>query len=146
MNATHNKTLRRRQKAVWIGTRWPSFDEFVQYLLDEHRRHAELNMHWTPIAQFCTPCQIRFDIVAKFETLDEDQRYVIARADLGRFIAPQWKNPGKGHKTADVNHKYYHQLSAQQIDGLYEMFRLVFVFVLFIGCEFHFSIGAIFHA
>lgn len=108
---------------MWIQTKWPTFAEFVAFLLDEHRRQAALDMHWTPIAQFCTPCQIRFDIIAKFETLDEDQRYVIARTDLGRFIAPQWKNSGKGHKTPDLNRKYFGQLSNEQIAGLYAMFR-----------------------
>jgi hypothetical protein len=27
------------------------------------------DMHWTPITNFCTPCQVDFDIIMKFETL-----------------------------------------------------------------------------
>lgn len=52
-----------------LGPRYPLFEEFVRWLLCEWRAGNELDMHWTPIANFCTPCQVRFDIIAKFETL-----------------------------------------------------------------------------
>ena len=28
-----------------------------------------MDMHWAPITEFCTPCQIHFDIIINFETL-----------------------------------------------------------------------------
>lgn len=49
--------------------RYPRFEEFVKWLLCEWRAGNELDMHWTPIVTFCTPCQVRFDVIAKFETL-----------------------------------------------------------------------------
>lgn len=117
------KKYRPAKPKLWIQTKWPSFGEFVAFLLDERRRNATLDMHWTPTVQFCTPCQIHFDIIAKFETLDEDQRYVIARSRLGRYIVPQWKNSGKGQKTPDLHRTYFGQLSVKQIEQLYDMFR-----------------------
>lgn len=83
-------------------------------------------MHWTPITHFCTPCQVRFDVIAKFETLDEDQKYLIEKAGLGHLIKPQWKNSGKGKNTQELLMKYYAQLTKYQINGLYEMFRYDF--------------------
>lgn len=80
-------------------------------------------MHWTPISKFCTPCQVKFDIVAKFETLDEDQRYLIRKTGLNHVIKPEWKNSGKGRNTQDLVSKYYSQLTREQLDGIYQLFR-----------------------
>lgn len=80
-------------------------------------------MHWTSITKFCTPCQIKFNIIAKFETLDEDQRYIIKKAELNNVIAPQWKNSGKGQNTQDLMTKFFSQLTREQIDGLYQLYK-----------------------
>lgn len=108
-------------------------------------------MHWTPIVIFCTPCQVRFDVIAKFETLHvnisfkkfyvndtinqfyilirkiywlkEDQDYLIKQAHVGHIIKPEWKNPTRGVQTKDVIKNYFAQLSKSQIKDLYEMFR-----------------------
>ncbi|KAG8287227.1 hypothetical protein J6590_043595 [Homalodisca vitripennis] len=50
--------------------RWPTFSEFVNYLIHEHNRGHSLDMHWTPITEFCSPCQVEFDLILKFDTLD----------------------------------------------------------------------------
>lgn len=85
-------------------------------------------MHWTPITNFCTPCQFsnKFDIIAKFETLDEDQKFLIEKASLGHLIKPQWKNSGKGKNTTDILMKYFSQLTKLQINRLYDMFKYDF--------------------
>jgi len=80
-------------------------------------------MHWTPITSFCTPCQVKFDIIAKFETLKDDQRYLIEKAGLNHQIAPQWKNSGKGKNTIDLVMKYYAQLTPNQIQELYQLYK-----------------------
>jgi len=51
------------------GPRYPLFEEFVRWLLCQWRAGNDLDMHWTPVVNFCTPCQVRFDVIAKFETL-----------------------------------------------------------------------------
>uniref|UniRef100_A0ABD2VT55 Carbohydrate sulfotransferase n=1 Tax=Trichogramma kaykai TaxID=54128 RepID=A0ABD2VT55_9HYME len=51
------------------GPRYPLFEEFVRWLLCEWKAGNELDMHWTPIVNFCTPCQVRFNVIVKFETL-----------------------------------------------------------------------------
>lgn len=57
------------------GPRYPLFDEFVRWLLCEWRAGKELDMHWTPVVSFCTPCQVRFDVIAKFETLHVSSQF-----------------------------------------------------------------------
>lgn len=83
-------------------------------------------MHWTPITNFCTPCQVKFDIIAKFETLDEDQKYLIDKAGLSLTIKPEWKNSGKGKNTNELLMSYYAQLTKSQINNLFELFKYDF--------------------
>ncbi|XP_069681691.1 carbohydrate sulfotransferase 11-like isoform X2 [Periplaneta americana] len=106
--------------------RWPTFSEFVQYLVDVQRRGDPFDMHWTPITHFCTPCQVDFDIIMKFETLQEDQNYLIHHAGLQEIIQPEWKNPAKGRTTSELVSSYYSQLTTEQILQLYDIYRYDF--------------------
>ncbi|XP_046436283.1 carbohydrate sulfotransferase 11 isoform X1 [Neodiprion fabricii] len=109
------------------GPRYPLFEEFVRWLLCEWKAGNELDMHWTPIANFCTPCQVRFDVIAKFETLHDDQNYLIKHAHLDHVIKPEWKNPTRGTQTKNAVKSYFTQLTKSQIRDLYQMFRYDFI-------------------
>lgn len=105
----------------------PTFSEFVNYLLDEIKHpHFEIDMHWVPVTHFCTPCFFHYDVIAKFETLEEDQNYLIAIGRLDSVIKPQWKNAGKGAHTNDVLVKLFAELDGAQIRGLYDYYRFDF--------------------
>lgn len=106
--------------------RWPTFQEFVRYLVDTYKQGHDLDMHWTPITQFCTPCMVPFDIIAKMETLQEDQVYLIKQAHLENIIKPEWKNHGKGRQTKQLIDGYYSQLTRGQIKDLYHIYRYDF--------------------
>lgn len=80
-------------------------------------------MHWQPITNFCTPCQVHFDLILKFETLDEDQRYLIEKAGLTGIIKAEHKNSGKGKNTNEILMSFYAQLTKSQVKGLYNVFR-----------------------
>ncbi|XP_044265531.1 carbohydrate sulfotransferase 11 [Tribolium madens] len=105
--------------------KWPTFPEFVLYLLDCVKQGQTLDMHWTPITEFCTPCMFNFDIIAHTETLQEDQQYIIKKARLEGLVEPQWRNAGHG-TTARQIRKYYSQLSRSQILQLYHIYRYDF--------------------
>jgi hypothetical protein len=105
--------------------KWPTFPEFVFYLLDCVKQGQPLDMHWTPITDFCTPCMFDFDIIAHTETLQEDQQYIIKKAHLEGLVEPQWRNAGHG-ATARQLRKYYSQLSRSQILQLYHIYRYDF--------------------
>jgi chondroitin 4-sulfotransferase 11 len=123
----HNAHSYLQSKAKKVGTRWPTFSEFVEFLLFETAHGSDLDMHWIPMHAFCTCCQVRFDLILKFETLDEDQRYLIERAGLIGIIRPEHKNSGKGHKnTNELLMSYYAQLSKSQVKGLYQLYKYDF--------------------
>lgn len=111
----------------WNTQKYPTFSEFVNYLLDEVRHpHTEIDMHWIPVTYFCTPCFFHYDVIAKFETLEEDQNYLIAVAQLGHMIKPQWRNAGKGAHTNDLVVKLFTELDDEQVRGLYEYYKYDF--------------------
>lgn len=110
-----------------LGSRWPTFPEFVEFLLFEAGHHGNnLDMHWTPITNFCTPCQVKFDVILKFETLDEDQRFLIDKAGLANVIRPEHKNSGKSKSTNEMLMSHYAQLTKSQVRGLHQVFKYDF--------------------
>ncbi|XP_066978991.1 carbohydrate sulfotransferase 11-like [Macrobrachium rosenbergii] len=55
-----------RKNATVTDITWPEFVSFVV------RKGGRLNAHWMPYESLCLPCQIDYDFILKFETLDED--------------------------------------------------------------------------
>ena len=44
----------------------PTFAEFVEFILDEYDRNGEVDMHWAPVVDFCSVCQVRKQRVLKY--------------------------------------------------------------------------------
>ncbi|XP_016934805.1 carbohydrate sulfotransferase 11 isoform X4 [Drosophila suzukii] len=108
------------------NTKFPSFPEFVHWLLDQVKRGSFIDMHFVAATSFCTPCLIRFDMILKFESLAEDQLYLIEKTGLKRVIAPVWRNMGKGRKTHELQQQFYAQLTRQEMLELYEYYKYDF--------------------
>lgn len=47
------------------------FSEFVSFLLDK-KDLATVNEHWRPYESLCHPCAVSYDVIGKYETLEED--------------------------------------------------------------------------
>lgn len=116
-NSGGNGVLKRNR------SRAPTFDEFVRYLFDSHSSGKAMDMHWTPITEFCTPCMVHFNVIAKFETLWEDQKYLIHLANLDEVIKPEWRNAMPGKDTADLIPQYFKQLTKAQMYQLHNIYR-----------------------
>ncbi|XP_064083641.1 carbohydrate sulfotransferase 13-like [Macrobrachium nipponense] len=69
-------------------TSHPSFLQFLYKVRDEMQFFwkimdgAVVDPHWTPYWYSCAPCQIQYDIIAKMETLDLDQEFIIHAGNL----------------------------------------------------------------
>jgi len=103
--------------------RYPTFEEFVRFLLDSYKNGKQLDMHWTPITEFCTPCMFNFKYIAHMETLQEDQEFIIKKARIDHLIKAEWKNAGRGRLEPE---KYFSQLTRSQILQLYHIYRYDF--------------------
>ena len=42
-----------------LGETMPSLAEFVTYILDTYDSSGEFDMHWAPVADFCSVCQVK---------------------------------------------------------------------------------------
>ncbi|XP_061932413.1 carbohydrate sulfotransferase 11-like isoform X1 [Apis cerana] len=100
----------------------PTFREFVQYLI-----HTDLpnygDDHWMPYYWFCALCIVDYDIIAKVETLYQDQIYAIHKLNLQGIIKPRWQH-NRNHSNASKI--YFSQLNRDMVEKLYEKFKLDF--------------------
>ena len=59
-----------------------SFSNFVQMILDQSEKKCQqlnncsLNNHWKPFISRCHYCDVRYSIIARAETIREDQKYI----------------------------------------------------------------------
>ncbi|XP_011164292.1 carbohydrate sulfotransferase 11 isoform X2 [Solenopsis invicta] len=100
----------------------PTFREFVDYLI-ETDLGSYGDDHWMPYYLFCTPCLVKYDIIAKVESLWRDQVYAINKLGLQDRIKPRWR-----HSNGYVNASkvYFSQLNRAMVRRLYEKLRLDF--------------------
>ncbi|KAK6621259.1 hypothetical protein RUM43_011565 [Polyplax serrata] len=102
----------------------PTFREFILYLINLNLAHYA-DDHWIPYYLFCTPCLLRYDVIAKVETMDADQLYVIRVLGLQDKIKPRWR-----HKTQFIQGKYS---KLKQIFNAGFLHILLKVVVIFLG-------------
>jgi len=50
----------------------PSFSEFIEYVLDNYEETKEIDMHWAPVVEFCSVCDVQYTHVLDFENLSEE--------------------------------------------------------------------------
>lgn len=103
----------------------PTFSEFIKYLIDTDLIYYA-DDHWMPYYLHCTPCLVDYEVIAKFETLDRDQNYIIHKSHLEKKIKPSWKHLTKGKKTSDMVQKYFATITKTELMKLYEKYKLDF--------------------
>ncbi|XP_071530132.1 carbohydrate sulfotransferase 11-like [Panulirus ornatus] len=106
----------------------PTFREFIQYLLDtDVEKYDE---HWKPIFLLCTPCHIRYDIIAKLETLSRDADFILYHRGLSDIVHVEWSHKtDQTQKTSDVAKAYFSQLTMSEVKQLY--YKYIIDFLMF---------------
>ena len=54
-----------------------TFEEFLSYMVVNLQNGVRVDNHFAPIYTQCNPCAIRFDIIGKLETFEEDSRLIL---------------------------------------------------------------------
>ncbi|RZF40956.1 hypothetical protein LSTR_LSTR013211 [Laodelphax striatellus] len=104
----------------------PTFLEFVRYLISTDLL-SYADDHWIPYYLFCTPCLLKYDLIAKVETFFRDQIYIIRALDVQNIIKPTWKHQTKdSHSSNKISKIYFSQLTRLEIEQLYEKYKLDF--------------------
>ncbi|XP_066600335.1 carbohydrate sulfotransferase 11-like isoform X2 [Prorops nasuta] len=99
----------------------PTWREFVNYLIDSDLVKAD--DHWIPYYYYCTPCSVKYDIVAKVETLKRDQIFAIEKLKLRGKLQPKWRH---GNSLSGASKIYFRQLSKKMVHDLFDKFKLDF--------------------
>ncbi|KAL0266501.1 UNVERIFIED_CONTAM: hypothetical protein PYX00_009018 [Menopon gallinae] len=108
----------------------PTFREFVRYLIDANLiQYAD--DHWIPFYLYCTPCLLHYNVIAKVETMDRDQLYVIRLLGLQDRIKPRWRHKtqftaGNAEKVSNIAKIYFQQLSVNEVNALYQKYKIDF--------------------
>ncbi|XP_045602745.1 carbohydrate sulfotransferase 11 [Procambarus clarkii] len=105
---------RQRPQATHGDIQWP---EFVSYVVDGGHKEDE---HWATYTRLCHPCAIRYNFIAKYETLVEDSEEILRRIGAPKELHfPQFESSD----TADLLESYMRNLTQEQIQGLGRVYK-----------------------
>ncbi|CAH2312047.1 carbohydrate sulfotransferase 13 [Pelobates cultripes] len=105
-----------------------TFEEFVYYLVDPMTQKEEpFNEHWERVHSLCHPCIVHYDVVGKYETLEEDAQYVLQLIGVGDSIKfPSSKSPRTTGGMAAEFFKGVNRFYQRRLFNLYKMDFLLF--------------------
>ena len=86
--------------------------------------------HWKPYFAFCTPCNVNYDLIGKFETLEEDNQYIASQLgidDYTELLRPELANRNKRGPTGSRAKQYFSQVTQEELMQVYKMFHMDFV-------------------
>uniref|UniRef100_A0A8C8HEY5 Carbohydrate sulfotransferase n=1 Tax=Oncorhynchus tshawytscha TaxID=74940 RepID=A0A8C8HEY5_ONCTS len=104
-----------------------SFQEFVYYLVDPRTQREEpFNEHWERIHSLCHPCLVHYDVVGKYETLEQDSRSVLRLAGADGEV--HFPTSGKSTRTnGDMAAQFFQNISPFYQKKLYNLYRMDFL-------------------
>ena len=108
------KEIIKKYRSDWSkNTSPPTFAEYVRYLLDltddltnpKDWRVVDCVQAYYSV---CAPCDVKYDVIVKLETHDEDTEFLIRRNNLTELQEPftMWKHSSKGQNSIG-DYEYY---------------------------------------
>ncbi|XP_077178958.1 carbohydrate sulfotransferase 11-like [Paroedura picta] len=108
------------------STKDVTFQEFIQYVVT--RKHEDLDIHWKPMYALCDPCNIHYDILGKYETLQQDAKQVLKRIGAPEsFHYPSTKMYSSDKRTNEnITLEYLRKLHWNHIEKLKRLYKIDF--------------------
>ncbi len=99
-----------------------TFPEFVKYVIFQDKSYKDLNDHWRPIYQECFPTYIRYDYIAKMDTLEMDLRYILTKFGKdGCFDSiPHYL---RSNTSSRLENNYYNKIPRSDLRNLYQLYK-----------------------
>ncbi|XP_053545540.1 carbohydrate sulfotransferase 8-like [Bombina bombina] len=100
-----------------------TFEEFVQFILQEKTKYRDI--HWKPMYQLCDPCNIHYDIIGKYETMNQDAEYVLKTIRAPKHLKyPSIKHyPDESRTNEKMTADHFKNLSSVILKGLLYLYR-----------------------
>ena len=97
-----------------------TFEQFATFLVLQWREGVSFQAHWREQHNLCDPCQIQFDFIGHYETLEEDALFILRKTNLENKVNfPHW-NPTD---TNSLMQEYYSTLSFLRIKQLQSIYQ-----------------------
>jgi len=96
------------------------FSDFILYLIDTSRKGGRLNEHWHHYDRLCYPCEINYDFIGHYETLEEDARLVLHEAGVDRLVSFP---PVRYTATKDDLRRFYSGIPQEDVSELRRIYR-----------------------
>ncbi|XP_077978807.1 carbohydrate sulfotransferase 9-like [Glandiceps talaboti] len=104
-----------------------TFDEFIGYVT-AFANTKRIDMHWEQYHKLCRPCEIEYDIIGKYETIERDSNYVLEQVNAAQKIHfPSMRlNDHNTHTSVNSLENYLAKLSDTQLKNLKQTYELDF--------------------
>ncbi|XP_053168578.1 carbohydrate sulfotransferase 8-like [Hemicordylus capensis] len=101
-----------------------TFQEFVKFVLSEQIKYMDI--HWKPMFMLCDPCNIHYNIVGKYETLEQDVKHVLRRIRAPDHLSyPDTKRISTDKRTnVNITSTYFMELSWDKLWKIKELYRV----------------------
>ena len=97
-----------------------TFEQFATYLVLRWREGGLFQDHWREQYRLCHPCQVQFDYVGHYETLEDDAQFILRKTQLDdKVFFPEWQPTN----TSALMKNYYSTLSLLRIRQLWNIYR-----------------------
>lgn len=102
------------------------FHQFVQYIITtEISQVPKFNEHWDLMNNLCNPCRIHYDVIAHYETIEEDSNFVL---DLINFSDDRFpKSNATSSRGKKLMEHYFSTIPEDAIQQLYHIMEKDFL-------------------
>ncbi|XP_018023525.1 carbohydrate sulfotransferase 10 [Hyalella azteca] len=101
---------------------FPTFPQYVDYILEQYAAGKMLDEHWQPYTLFCSLCQVNFTYVLAFENIAEEQNFLLNHVEGLQNYPLKHEHSSEHNYSAQVR-EHYSQLSRAQLDGLVDIYK-----------------------
>lgn len=102
----------------------PSWREFIAYVIDTPI--SKFDKHWIPIWTLCSPCNMKYNVIAKMESFAVDTQFILEEGGLDDELQVEWKHHTGTGQSGDLQRDYYGQLSESEMRKVYKKYKLDF--------------------
>ncbi|XP_072037360.1 carbohydrate sulfotransferase 10-like [Amphiura filiformis] len=106
-----------------------TFSEFVHYISDRSNKGKPgwQNIHWNEYYKWCSPCDVKYDVIGKLETLHDDAKYIFKLAKIRdiEFEDPSGSSPTFSYQNDTLN-RYFEDVPMGSIYDLYNRYQFDF--------------------
>lgn len=100
------------------------FYQFIQYFITTNvSQDPRYNEHWDLMNNLCQPCIIPYDVIGKYDTIEEDSNYVLDLINFPSARFPKHKKSAKGR--ALLKH-YFSTIPKEIIEEVYKIMKVDF--------------------